>query len=730
MMHRRDFLAVSAGGLTLAFSFPSLSITRLAVGSDASLISAHRVLSIADNGKVTFVSPYTEMGQGSPTAAAQIIADALHTNLDEMDVVHPDGTEAQSSETYRNLFNGGGSGGSQSMATAWPALNEIGATARTLLIAAAAESWGVSVADCRTEPDRVVCGTRSLGYGELASAAAELPVPTELTYRPASEFRYVGKNRPRADLAEVLTGRAPYAIDAAMENMLYAGLERCPTCGGTPDVLNRDEVLSIDGVVDVFALDAHAHTENAKPAIVVVGIDTWSVLNGRRALKIDWQPAAASFADEDDFWKSMSRTLESGKANNEQAVGDFDAMDTASMREVSAEYRTPHQNQAMMEPLAMVAWRTDDHLKMIISTQYPGSVRDKIAELTGLGQDAIEIENRIMGGSFGRRFSPDCLTETVLVAERLRKPVKLMWTREDDTRHGQYRNASLSRITATIDGDNRLRRWQHQAVQTHPSDPSKVQAMEYGMNDTPYRFDAARYEIFGLTGDVNLGAMRSPPHPLKSFAVTSFLDELAHQQGRDPIDLHIELIGAPRELPMPEWLANHGHTDNTGRHIELAHRVREMSDWDTPPPAGTGRGFSSGFIFGTHIAMVVTVAWRDERIHIERADCAVHCGRVINPDSARAQVEGGLIYGLSSAMGEAITTSEGAVVEGNFDRYPLLRFSQAPIINVDFVASDERPSGLGEPPTPPAYAALANAIFAASGKRIREIPLNRHIRFA
>jgi len=729
-MRRRDFLQLAAGGLTLAVVPPAFAVTRVTPDDPAALASADGVLSILPDGRVVFVSPYTEMGQGSPTAAAQILADALDTDLERMLVVHPDGSQAEKDESYRDRFNGGGSGGSQSMASAWPALTEIGATARTMLMTAAAQSSGHSLEHASTKADHVMIGDRMVPYRELVAAASELPVPESPVYRPVSEFRYVGKPRARGDIDAIVSGAAPYAMDAVMDGMVYAGLERCPTCAGTARIRNRQAVLDIDGVLDVFVLDSQQHMEAAKPAVVVIGRDTWSVTRGRRALDVAWEPADAGYANDEAFWSAMADGLDGDTPNNVQTTGDFDDVDTDGLTAVTAEYRTPHQNQAIMEPMTMVAHRLNDRFRIILSTQYAGDARTTIAELTGLNQDHIDIENRIMGGSFGRRAVPDCLTEAVLVAEKLRKPVKLMWTREDDTQHGQYRTASLSRINAHIDDAGRIRRWDHSAVQTHPSEPSRIRTLEYGMSDNPYRFPAARYAIAGLAGDVNRGPMRSPPHPLKTFAVTSFVDEVAHRTGRDPIDLHIELIGEPRDMPLTDWLVRYGHTDNTGRHVEVARLVRKLSDWDSPLPDGYGRGFASGFIFGTHIAMVVTARWLDERIHIERADCAVHCGRVINPDIARQQVEGGLIYGLSSAMGEAITTSHGAVEQSNFNDYPIMRFAQAPIVNVEFVDSDERPSGLGEPPTPPAYAALANAVYAVSGRRIREIPLNRHIRFA
>lgn len=731
-MKRREFLA-RGSSLTLVLAGGGLSVAYAGSGKTSALASADAVLSIDDTGKVMFTSPYTEMGQGSPTAASMIVADELDTDLDGVVVKFHDGRIVQTDPTFGSRFNGGGSGGSQSMPTAWPALREIGAACRTMLIETAAAAWAVSAAECDTAVDKVVHkpSGRSVPYGRLVAAAADRPVPEKPRFRDVSDYRYVGKDRVRGDMDQIVTGRAPYAMDHHQEGMLFASIERCPTIDGSPAQFDKAAALSVAGVVDVFSINPKDVERSAKCSVVVVARDTWSALQGRRKLKASWEDNAATFADESVFWDNMQRQLDTGKPNADHTEGEFDAVALDDLKETEQLYRLGYQNQTMMEPISITAHHRGESFELWTSTQYPSDDRDRIAEVTGLEQDQIKLNNTIMGGSFGRRFVKDGLTEVIMIADKLRKPVKLVWTREDDIRNGQYRNASLMKIQAHVDDEGQIRRWYSKAVQTTPGDPSRVAHLGDGMTDTPYRLSPARFEMTGIKGNVNLGPMRSPPHPSKLFPTECFLDELAHDLGEDPIDLHLRLIGKKgRELPTAQWLANNGHENNTAAYTEVAHLVREMSDWDKSLPEGRGKGFALGYIFGTYIATVVEADWRDDALSIENVWCAVNCGRVINPDVAKQQVEGGTIYGLSSAMGEVITTAGGAVQQGNFNDYPIMRFAQAPDITVEFVKTDRRPSGLGEPATPPAYPALANAVFAASGKRIREIPLNRHIRFA
>ncbi len=734
-MKRRQFLAAAGSGTVVFATLGAVGGMRVINASAASgetLASADSVLAIHADGSVVFTSPYTEMGQGSPSSAAMILADELHTNLDAMAIRFHDGRIVQTDPTFGPRFNGGGSGGSQSMPTAWPALREIGAAARTTLIETAAVGWGVSASECTTETDRVVHqpSGRSASYAELVPAAASREVPTELQFRDPKDYQYVGTRRARVDMGEILTGRAPYAIDQSLPELLYASIERCPYRSGTVESFDRDAVMAVRGVVDVFPIDPHAAEPSARRGIAVIARDTWSAMQGRKALNAKWNDPEPVYANEDEQWQAMRARLAAGSPNGEHTVGDFDNAELEGLEHLDREYRLGYQNQTPMEPITMTAHHRGDEFELWASSQYAAGFRQRIEEVTGLSQDKIIFHNTIMGGSFGRRFIRDGLTETIVIAEKLRKPVKLTWTREDDLRAGQFRNASLSRVQAHFDSNGNVRRWHQQAVGTTPGDPAEVAGLTSGMSDQPYRFSPARFEMSGVKGNVNLGPMRSPPHPAKMFPTVCFIDELAHEFGEDPIDLHIRLIGEPRFIEQNEWLADHGHEDNTATHVEVAQAVRKLSNWDAPLPQGHGKGFSVGYLFGTHVGMVVEVAWRDEMISIENVWCAVNCGRVINPDIARQQVEGGAIYGLSSAMGEVITTRNGAVQQGNFDTYPLMRMSQAPNVHVTFIDSEERPSGLGEPATPPAYPALANAIFAASGQRIREIPLSRHIRFA
>jgi isoquinoline 1-oxidoreductase beta subunit len=730
-MKRRQFLK-HTGVFTVIAATGGLQIVNARAGKTATLSSPDMVLSIDDTGKVVFVSPYTEMGQGSPTAASMIIADELDTDLKLLELRNHDGLVAKTNADYADRFNGGGSGGSQSMASGWTALREIGATARSTLIIAAATKWSVNKDECDTSIDCVIHkpSGRKIIYADLVSAAAQMNPPENLRYRTPNQYRYIGTKHKRADTQQILSGRAAYAMDNIVSGMVFASIERCPGIAGVPVDFDRERVLAVSGVVDVFKLNPRDVEKSAKCSVVVIAKDTWSAMQGRKQLRTQWKDEAATFSDEPAFWSAMQKQLDEGRANGEVTIGKFDEVDLNELKQSSEYYRLGHQNQTPMEPIAMTAHHRGDRFELWTSTQYPMDFRDRIEEITGLEQGQITLHNTIMGGSFGRRYVRDAVTEVIMIADQLRQPVKMVWSREDDIRNGQYRNASLSSVEAHFDDTGELYRWHQKAVQTTPDDPSEVKGLSSGMSDQAYQFGAARYEMSGIKGNVNLGPMRSPPHPAKLFPTVCFIDELAHRFKEDPIDLHIRLIGSYRNLPQDEWLTSFGHVDNTGTHVQVARAVQAMSDWDKPLPEGHGKGFSVGYFFGTHIGMVVETVWRDEMISIEKVWCSVNCGRVINPDIARQQIEGGTIYGLSGAMGEVITTAGGAVQQNNFHDYPIMRFAQAPEIEVEFIKSDERPSGLGEPATPPAYPALANSIFASSGKRIREIPLNKHIKFA
>ena len=464
-MKRREFLAHS-GAFSLVALAGGLQIAHASPATATALNSPDWVLSIKDSGQVIFTSPYTEMGQGSPTAASMILADELDTDLDKLQLLDHDGLVALTDPTYGTRFNGGGSGGSQSMATGWPALRTIGATARSMLIEAAALAWAVDASECDTDTDCVLhtSSGRRLTYAELVASAAALPVTENPRFRPSSAYQYIGKGRARPDMKQILTGQASYASDQQVPGMLYASIERCPYIAGKPVGYDREQALKVAGVVDVFFINPSEIEKAAKCSIVVVATDTWSALQGRRQLRDKWQDEKPAFQNEDDFWSVMERKLGAEGANAEVTVGDFDGAQLDGLQELAADYRLGYQNQTPMEPISMTAHHKGDEFELWTGTQYPSDFRERIAEITGLEQDKITLHNTIMGGSFGRKYVRDGLTEVVMIAEKLKKPVKLVWTREDDIRNGQYRNASLMKLQAHFDEQGQLKRWYQKAV--------------------------------------------------------------------------------------------------------------------------------------------------------------------------------------------------------------------------------------------------------------------------
>ena len=401
-MKRREFLTHSATFSLLSLA-GGLSIVKAGPAQLSALNSADRVLSIDDSGLVVFTSPYTEMGQGSPTAASMIIADELDTDLDKLQLRNHDGLIVLTDPTFGTRFNGGGSGGSQSMASGWPALRAIGATARTLLMEAAALAWTVDVSECDTAIDCVVhhSSGRHLTYAELVASAAALPLTATPQYRPASAYRYIGKARARPDMKQILTGRAPFASDQQLPGMLYASIERCPYIAGKKIGFDRKQAKALPGVIDVFAIEPGEFEKASKSSVVVVAKDTWSALQGRRKLRDKWQDEKPAYEDETDFWGVMERQLTRGAANAELTVGDFEGAELDDLQELAASYRLGYQNQTPMEPISMTAHHKGDAFELWTGTQYPSDFRERIAEITGLAQDQITLHNTIMGGHLG-----------------------------------------------------------------------------------------------------------------------------------------------------------------------------------------------------------------------------------------------------------------------------------------------------------------------------------------
>ncbi len=709
-LSRRDFVraGMAAGaGLTLAIYLPGCSRPGTPAQDDTPPFQPNAWLRIGTDGIVTIVVDRSEMGQGVHTALPQMLADELDADWATLRVV-----SAPAGKEYVNpAFGIQGTGGSTSVSAAMQPLREAGARARAMLVAAAAARWGVEPAACRTEAGAVLetNGKRRLTYGALATDAAALPVPETVTLKTPDEFKFIGRPMPRLDLQDKVTGAAGFGIDAAAPGMLVAVVARCPTFGGTPNGHDEAAALAVPGVRHVVAIDS---------GIAVIADGYWAARKGREALKTTWSPGAMAGVSSESI-RARFLSLASGKAISARNDGNPDqALRRASTR-IDAEYEVPYLAHATMEPMNCSAWVQADRCTVWAPTQFqfaPGSgVQGVAASITGLPQEAIEVHTTYLGGGFGRRFELDFVVEAVQLSKAAGAPVKVIWSREDDMAHDFYRPAAYNRLAGGLDAAGTPVAWTHRVV--GPSIMTRFESMfgplPNGLDGTsvegsanlPYAIPNLRCDWVRADVGVPVGFWRSVGNSQNGFIAEGFMDELAHAAGKDPFAFRRDLLGsAPRHRGV----------------LELA---AEKAGWGTPLPAGRARGIAVVESFGSYVAEVAEVSVTDGKVRVHRVVCAVDCGIHVNPDIIAAQMESSVVFGLTAALYGEVTIENGAARQSNFHDYPMLRIDEMPQVEVHIVPSTEKPGGVGEPGTPPIAPAVVNAIFAATGQRIRRLPI-------
>ncbi|WP_150914129.1 xanthine dehydrogenase family protein molybdopterin-binding subunit [Marinobacter halotolerans] len=729
-MNRRDFLKVSAagsGGLLISLSLPGCSSLPSNGGDGEKAWQPDAWLELTRDDRIYFTLARVEMGQGTYTGLTTLIAE-------ELDVA-PDAIQprfAPVASDYQNpLYKLQLTGGSTSVATSWEPLRVAGASARTMLVSAAAKVWKIDPRDCTTTDGRVFHpnGSDSLSYGELVALAAHEDAPSEPKLKPRNEWKYIGKSVGRLDAELKSTGKPIYGIDVELDDMVYAVVTRLPRFGGRVRSYDDTQARSLPGVLDVFQIER---------GVAVVADKYWRARKAQDALSIEWDDTEALAVSTDEVFAGYHQAADDDPGESERSEGDYEKAAEGSDRLLTASYEQPYLAHATLEPMNATAHYRDGSIDVWAPTQAPDVGRIAAARATDLSPDDITIHTTFLGGGFGRRLTNDYIEEVAAVAMRIGRPVKLIWSREEDTRHDFYRPAMLHRMKASL-RDNQVTGWHHQVVGPQILD-------WYVRNAAPAQFPWAPKFMYDTLGRVGLmaegiatpkdfsaieGAIeypyavpnldvrhthtdpgvpvswwRSVGFSHNGFAVETFMDELAHTLGQDPYQFRRSLIG---EEP---------------RHLAVLDRVVAMADWDQPVPEGRGRGIALFRSFGTFVAQVVEAGIENGEIRVYRVHCAVDCGQVVNPDIVRDQIEGGIVFGITAALFGEIEFKQGAVQQSNFHDYPLLRNYQMPEIAVDIIESDESPTGVGEPGVPPVLPALGNALFALTGKRQRKLPLS------
>jgi isoquinoline 1-oxidoreductase beta subunit len=708
-MKRRDFLKVSAsGGLLLAFGLPVRAEIRDTLTTNAPF-APNAFLRIDRAGKVTFVSPMIEMGQGTYTSLPMLIAEELEVDVDTVSVEHSPADD----KLYVNpLIGWQATGASTAIRGMYVPLRQAGATARAMLVSAAAQRWKVDSSTCRAENGVVIHAPtgRKLGYGALVDAAAKLPVPEKVALKEPAQFKLVGKPHRRLDSSGKVNGSARFGIDTRLPGMKFAVLAQSPAFGGNLVSVDEAKAKAVRGVSQVVRLD---------DAVAVVASNTFAAKQGLAAAAPQWDPGPNAKLSTGDIVEQLARASEKPGAVA-HSHGDAAAVIAQSPRKLQAVYQQPFLAHAAMEPMNCTVHLTKEGCDIWVGTQVPGLTQAAVMKLTGLPRGQVRIHNHLLGGGFGRRLEYDGTVRAVQIAQQVRGPVQVIWSREEDIQQDLYRPYYYDRISAGVDVQGRPLGWAHRiagssiAARYAPAwfkdgvDPDAVDASENQPYDVgAIHVDYVRQEPPGIrtTWWRGVGVTRG------TFVVESFMDELAANARQDPLAYRLALL------------------EKDPRAKAVLRLAADRSGWGKPLPAGQGRGIALCIGFGSFIAQVVQVSVdADGTVKPTRVWCAVDCGVHVNPDTIRAQMESGIIFGLSAALHGEITIKDGRVQQTNFGDYRVLRINEAPRIDVALVKSLEAPGGIGEPGTSCVMPALTNAIFAATGKRIRKLPVGEQAR--
>ena len=676
---------------------------------------------VLQDGTVLVEVDRSEMGQGVSTALPMLVAEELEADWSTVRFEAAPANPVYANKLGQNMQL---TGGSTAVPNGWVPLRMAGAQAREMLVAAAAARWGVDAAACRAERSRVLheASGRSASYGELAADAARQKVPASVTLKDPKDWKLIGRPLPRLDVPAVVRGEGVFAQDVRAPGMLVAQVERCPVLGGTLKSFDDTKAKAVPGVRAVVPVTA---------GVAVVAEDFWAAKKGREVLVVSWDAGEAAALDSEGVRSRLRELVARTEGKVVRNDGDASGTIASLTRKVRAEYELPYLAHATMEPMTCAADVRPDAVTLWAPTQFQwgpkmfgGGAQGTASKIAGVPMDKVTVHTTKLGGGFGRRSEMDFIVDAVEVSKAVGAPVRVVWTREDDMRHDYYRPATLHLFEGAVDEAGRPVAWSHviagpsilsrylpswmpefaanrMGMLKHGADPTSIE----GAENIPYGIANVRVDYRRADLPVPVGFWRSVGNSFNAFATECFADELAELAGQDPVEFRRALLA---ERP---------------RHRAVLDLAAEKAGWGTPVPAGRARGVAVAESFGSFVAQVAEVSVQGDQVRVHRVTCAVDCGHVVNPDIVAAQMEGAIAYGITAALHGEITLAKGRVEQGNFDRYPMLRMSEMPVVEVHIVSSSEHPGGVGEPGTPPIAPAVANAVSALTGTRVRRLPI-------
>ncbi len=741
---RRQFLtgAFAAGALVLGGRYiPSLIAEHESGEKDVTEVDRSKLhpnffVGVNPDGSVYIIAHRSEMGTVIRTSLPLVVADELDADWKRVRIEQAIGDPRYGDQN---------TDGSHSIRSFYEVMRQAGATARTMLVLAAAQEWNVPPSQCDTDLHTVVHtpSGRRLGYGELATAASKLPVPKQedVRLKPKNRWRYIGKGMVSYDLQDLCTGKAAYGMDARVDGMVYASIEHPPVLGGKVKSVDDSAALKVAGVRQTIAIDPFKPPPAFQPlgGVAVIADNTWAAFQGRKKLKIEWDNGPNQSYDSDAYKKELLQTAHApGKVIRSE--GDVDAVFARGGKIIEADYYVPLLAHASMEPMVALAEYKDGTVTAWAPTQNPQAVQTIVSSEVGIPKQNVICHVTLLGGGFGRKSKPDYVAEAAVLSKKVGRPVKVVWTRENDIKFDYYNAVAGMYMKTALDQNSKPTAWLQRSVFPPISSTFDVNAvygdpghLQQGWTDMPFDIPNLRIENGPAKAHVRIGWLRSVANIYHAFAVQCFADELAHASGRDPYDNLMELLGRPRILNLkntnyPNYGASYdAYPADVGRLRNVLELVAQKSGWhDRKVSKGTGWGIAVHRSFLTYAATVVQVKVdSDGNITIPRVDTAVDAGLVVNPEVTRAQFEGAAVFGTSIVRSGEITAKNGVIQQSNFSDYPVARINEAPYqTNVYIVDSDAPPAGVGEPGVPPFVAAFCNAMFVATGKRTRDLPLS------
>ena len=726
-LHRRDFLkltGLAGGGLALAFYIRSGGSA--AAAETTGDFTPNAFVRISPTGKVTIVSKQPEMGQGVKTSLPMIIAEQLEVPWKEINIEQGDFDTAK--------YGSQNAGGSNSTPNNYDNFHLLGATVRTMLVEAAAQTWSVPASDCRAENASVRHSSgKSLRYAQLVAKAATLPVPAkdQVKLKEAKDYKLLGKRIPQFDTPKIVTGQPLFGIDIKLPGMVYAIYEKCPAFGGKVVSANIDQIKTLPGIKDAFVIEGTSDVKGLMPGVAIIGDSTWATFSARRQLKVVWNEGKVANESWDTFVAKARADAGKPGARTLRKDGDVEGALKGAAKVVEAEYLYPFISHANLEPQNTTALWKDGVMELWSPAQIPSAGVTMVNKVLGVPTEKIKLHLTRAGGGFGRRISVDYLVEAAAIAQKVNAPVKLTWTREDDLKHDHYRPGGIHFLKGGVDANGKVVAWKNHFF-TFGNGTSPGSGGSLNPDEFPGRW-IANYQAEQTMFDTGwpMGPWRAPGSCVFSWVIHSFIDELAHAAGRDPLEIRLELLGAKDEMPAGGGGGKKGGGAgyNVARMRNVLKFAAEKAGWGKKKfQKGQGAGIAFHFSHQGYFAQVAEVTVSKEgQLKVDRFVTGADIGaQIVNLSGAENQVEGSVIDGLGVLMTQELNIERGRVVQSNFHDYPLIRITEAPAkIETHFLKTSYKTTGLGEPALPPVAPAICNAIFAATGKRVRQMPLSR-----